>query len=52
MYARRKGGNEADQYFGDAVRDLLDPGLRGGAGRYGRKVKKGGEVKREPRTKK
>jgi peptide/nickel transport system permease protein len=26
--------------FGDAVRDLLDPRLRGGVGRYGRKVKK------------
>ena len=27
--------------FGDAVRDILDPRLRGGAGRYGVKVKKG-----------
>ncbi len=26
--------------FGDALRDLLDPRLRGGAGRYGAKVKK------------
>ncbi len=26
--------------FGDAVRDLLDPRLRGGIGRYGRKLKK------------
>ena len=26
--------------FGDAVRDLLDPRLRGGVGRYGAKVKK------------
>ncbi len=26
--------------FGDAVRDLLDPRLRGGIGRYGRKAKK------------
>ncbi|MCH7558878.1 MAG: hypothetical protein IIB56_15700 [Planctomycetes bacterium] len=26
--------------FGDAVRDLLDPRLRGGAGRYGVRVKK------------
>jgi len=26
--------------FGDAVRDLLDPRLRGGAGRYGMRVKK------------
>ncbi len=27
--------------FGDAVRDLLDPRLRGGAGHYGLRVKKG-----------
>jgi peptide/nickel transport system permease protein len=26
--------------FGDAVRDLMDPRLRGGVGRYGVKVKK------------
>ncbi len=26
--------------FGDAVRDLLDPRLRGGVGRYGVRVKK------------
>jgi peptide/nickel transport system permease protein len=26
--------------FGDAVRDVLDPRLRGGVGRYGVKVKK------------
>ncbi|GAJ20377.1 unnamed protein product, partial [marine sediment metagenome] len=26
--------------FGDALRDLLDPRLRGGAGRYGVRVKK------------
>ncbi|GAI20387.1 unnamed protein product [marine sediment metagenome] len=26
--------------FGDAVRDLLDPKLRGGVGRYGVRVKK------------
>ncbi len=26
--------------FGDAVRDLLDPRLRGGAGRYGVRVRK------------
>jgi peptide/nickel transport system permease protein len=26
--------------FGDAVRDLFDPRLRGGVGRYGVKVKK------------
>ncbi|GAG58186.1 unnamed protein product [marine sediment metagenome] len=26
--------------FGDAVRDLLDPRLRGGVGRYGVKAKK------------
>ncbi len=31
--------------FGDAVRDLLDLRLRGGIGRYGVKVKKGGKVK-------
>ena len=36
--------------FGDAVRDLLDPRLRGGAGRFGaRKVRKGAPVnKRAP----
>ncbi|MBA7691080.1 Oligopeptide transport system permease protein OppC [subsurface metagenome] len=27
--------------FGDAVRDILDPRLRGGVGRYGARVKKG-----------
>jgi len=26
--------------FGDAMRDLLDPRLRGGVGRYGVRVKK------------
>jgi len=26
--------------FGDAVRDLLDPRMRGGTGRYGVRVKK------------
>ena len=26
--------------FGDAVRDILDPRLRGGAGRYGIRAKK------------
>jgi peptide/nickel transport system permease protein len=26
--------------FGDALRDLLDPRLRGGIGRYGTKVKR------------
>ena len=26
--------------FGDAVRDLLDPRLRGGAGRYGTRAKR------------
>ncbi len=31
--------------FGDALRDLLDPRLRGGVGRYGVKVKK--EVSRK-----
>ncbi len=34
--------------FGDAVRDLLDPRLRGGAGRYGVRVKKEAAVKSEP----
>ncbi|MBA7585346.1 hypothetical protein ES708_27321 [subsurface metagenome] len=32
--------------FGDAVRDLLDPRLRGGAGRYGVRAKK--EAKKKP----
>jgi len=32
--------------FGDAVRDLLDPRLRGGVGRYGVRVKK--EAEKEP----
>jgi len=32
--------------FGDAVRDLLDPRLRGGAGRYGVRVKKEASVKK------
>jgi len=32
--------------FGDAVRDLLDPRLRGGVGRYGVRVKKEARVKR------
>jgi len=32
--------------FGDALRDLLDPRLRGGVGRYGIKVKKETKVKR------
>jgi len=31
--------------FGDAVRDLLDPRLRGGAGRYGTKAKRSPEKK-------
>jgi len=31
--------------FGDAVRDILDPRLRGGAGRYGVRVKKGRKKK-------
>jgi len=35
--------------FGDAVRDLLDPRLRGGVGRYGVQVKKEATVKSEPR---
>jgi len=34
--------------FGDAVRDLLDPRLRGGVGRYGVRVKKEVTVKSEP----
>jgi len=34
--------------FGDAVRDLLDPRLRGGAGRYGARVKKEAAAKSEP----
>ncbi len=34
--------------FGDAVRDLLDPRLRGGVGRYGVRVKKEATVKSEP----
>ncbi len=32
--------------FGDAVRDLLDPRLRGGVGRYGVKVKKEATIKK------
>ena len=36
--------------FGDAVRDILDPRLRGGAGRYGVRVKKEVTVKSEPRA--
>jgi len=35
--------------FGDAVRDLLDPRLRGGAGRYGLRAKKEAKVKSEKR---
>jgi peptide/nickel transport system permease protein len=31
--------------FGDAVRDVLDPRLRGGVGRYGLMTKKGGSIK-------
>jgi peptide/nickel transport system permease protein len=34
--------------FGDALRDLLDPRLRGGFGRYGLKVKKQINLKSEP----
>jgi len=34
--------------FGDAVRDLLDPRLRGGVGRYGVRMKKEAAVKNEP----
>jgi peptide/nickel transport system permease protein len=29
--------------FGDAVRDILDPRLRGGIGRYGVRVKEKGQ---------
>ncbi len=38
--------------FGDAVRDLLDPRLRGGAGRYGVRAKKEATIKSEPRPQK
>jgi peptide/nickel transport system permease protein len=34
--------------FGDALRDILDPRLRGGVGRYGVKVKKANIVKNNP----
>jgi peptide/nickel transport system permease protein len=34
--------------FGDAVRDILDPRLKGGIGRYGLKVNKEIKVKSEP----
>ncbi len=34
--------------FGDAVRDILDPRLRGGVGRYGVRAKKKAKVKSEP----
>jgi len=34
--------------FGDAVRDLLDPRLRGGVGRYGVRVKKEAATESEP----
>ncbi len=34
--------------FGDAVRDILDPRLRGGVGRYGVRVKKEAKTKSEP----
>ena len=34
--------------FGDAVRDILDPRLRGGVGRYGVKLKKEATTKNEP----
>jgi len=36
--------------FGDALRDLLDPRLRGGAGRYGRGATQEVEEKEEPST--
>ncbi|MBA7562757.1 hypothetical protein ES708_04410 [subsurface metagenome] len=32
--------------FGDAARDILDPRLRGGAGRYGVRVKKEAAIKK------
>jgi peptide/nickel transport system permease protein len=34
--------------FGDGMRDILDPRLRGGIGRYGLKVKKVIKVKSTP----
>jgi len=34
--------------FGDAVRDILDPRLRGGMGRYGVRVKKAAKAKSDP----
>jgi len=36
--------------FGDAVRDILDPRLRGGVGRYGVSVEKEAIVKSEPNS--
>jgi peptide/nickel transport system permease protein len=36
--------------FGDALRDILDPRLRGGAGRYGVNVKKEANEKSEPKA--
>ena len=36
--------------FGDAVRDLLDPRLWGGTGRYGVRVKKEAAVKSKPKS--
>jgi len=36
--------------FGDAVRDLLDPRLRGGVGRYGVRAKEDAKVKGKPTT--
>ena len=36
--------------FGDAVRDLLDPRMRGGVGRYGVKAKKEDALKSKPST--
>jgi len=35
--------------FGDAVRDLLDPRLRGGGGRYGVRAKKEVKAKSLPK---
>jgi peptide/nickel transport system permease protein len=34
--------------FGDAVRDLVDPRMRGGAGRFGVHVKPDGKADAEP----
>jgi hypothetical protein len=36
--------------FGDALRDLLDPRLRGGIGRYGARAKKEGGDKKHKKV--